>query len=405
MRRSTDRILTTHVGSLVRPPALIEAMRRLDAGEALDPAEFGQLLRDSVRAVVREQAANGVDVPSDGEFGKRGWTGYVVERLAGVEMRRREGVFAPGPGRDRRDFAEFYAEYDKIQRAHWLPPESATAVASRGAALGTAVSWAAVGPLGYKGQDVLQRDIGNFKAALTAAGVEEGFMPVAAPGSAIAGRLNEYYPDDASFLYALSDALSVEYHTIADAGLLLQIDDAFLPTEYDRIDFDGDMAAYKRFAQGRVEALNHALSGIPRDRVRYHVCWGSWNGPHSSDVPLKDIIDLVLQVNAGAYLIEAANPAHEHEWQVWQTARLPDGATLIPGVVTHSTHVLEHPELVAQRLVRFANLVGKENLMAGTDCGFSQNWDLVRTHVSVQWAKLRALAEGARLASQQLWPR
>jgi 5-methyltetrahydropteroyltriglutamate--homocysteine methyltransferase len=403
MKRSTDRILTTHVGSLVRPPALIEAMRRLDAGDPTEPAAYATLLRDSVQEVVRDQAANGVDVPSDGEFGKRGWTGYVVERLSGVEPRLRQGVFAPGPGRDRRDYSEFYAEYDKIQRAHWLPPESTVAVTTPGARVGTAMSWCAVGALGYKGQDLLQRDIANFKAGLSAAGLDEGFMPVAAPGSAIAGRLNEYYPDDASFLYALSDALSVEYHAIADAGLLLQIDDAFLPTEYDRIDFDGDMAAYQRFSTGRIEALNHALQGIPRDRVRYHVCWGSWNGPHSTDVPLKDIIDLVLQVNAGAYAIEAANPAHEHEWEVWQTARLPDGAILIPGVVTHSTHVLEHPDLVAQRLVRFANLVGKENLMAGTDCGFSQNWDLIRTHVTVQWAKLRSLAEGARRASAQLW--
>ena len=403
MKRSTDRILTTHVGSLVRPPALIDAMRRLDAGDPLPQPEYETLLRDSVRDVVRDQAANGVDVPSDGEFGKRGWTGYVVERLSGVEPRLREGVFAPGWGRDRRDYAEFYAEYDKIQRAHWLPPESTAAVADRGARMGTAMSWCAVAPLGYKGGDLLQRDIANFKAGLAAAGVEEGFMPVAAPGSAIAGRLNEYYQDDASFLYALTDALAVEYHAIADAGLLLQVDDAFLPTEYDRIDFDGDMAAYRRFSMGRIEALNHALQGIPRDRVRYHVCWGSWNGPHSSDVPLREIVDLVLQVNAGAYAIEAANPAHEHEWEVWQTAKLPDGATLIPGVVTHSTHVLEHPELVAQRLERFANLVGKENLMAGTDCGFSQNWDLIRTHVTVQWAKLRALSEGARIASERLW--
>jgi 5-methyltetrahydropteroyltriglutamate--homocysteine methyltransferase len=403
MKRSTDRILTTHVGSLVRPPALIDAMRRLDAGDPLPQPEYETLLRDSVRGVVQDQATNGVDVPSDGEFGKRGWTGYVVERLSGVEPRLREGVFAPTWGRDRRDFNEFYQEYDKIQRAHWLPPESSAAVADRGARMGTAMSWCATGPLGYKGGDLLQRDVANFKAALAAAGVEEGFMPVAAPGSAIAGRLNEYYPDEPSFLYALSDALSVEYHAIADAGLLLQVDDAFLPTEYDRIDFDGDMAAYRRFSMGRIEALNHALQGIPRDRVRYHVCWGSWNGPHSSDVPLKEIVDLVLQVNAGAYAIEAANPAHEHEWEVWQTTKLPDGVTLIPGVVTHSTHVLENPELVAQRLIRFANLVGKENLMAGTDCGFSQNWDLIRTHVTVQWAKLRALAEGARLASERLW--
>jgi 5-methyltetrahydropteroyltriglutamate--homocysteine methyltransferase len=403
MKRSTDRILTTHVGSLVRPPALIDAMRRLDAGDPLPQPEYETLLRDSVRDVVRAQASKGVDVPSDGEFGKRGWTGYVVERLSGVEPRLREGVFAPGWGRDRRDYSEFYAEYDKIQRAHWLPPESTAAVADRSARMGTAMSWCAVGPLGYKGGDLLQRDIANFKAGLAAAGLDEGFMPVAAPGSAIAGRLNEHYTDEASFLYALSDALSVEYHTIADAGLLLQVDDAFLPTEYDRIDFDGDMAAYRRFSMGRIEALNHALQGIPLDRVRYHVCWGSWNGPHSSDVPLRDIVDLVLQVNAGAYAIEAANPAHEHEWEVWQAAKLPDGVTLIPGVVTHSTHVLEHPELVAQRLERFANLVGKENLMAGTDCGFSQNWDLIRTHVTVQWAKLRALAEGARIASERLW--
>jgi 5-methyltetrahydropteroyltriglutamate--homocysteine methyltransferase len=329
---------------------------------------------------------------------------YVVERFTGVEPRPRQGPFAPGPGKDRRDFAEFYEGYDRMQRTMWQPPDVVEAI-NRGDTLGTSYGWVCVGPISYKGQAAIQRDIRNFTAALAHYNVAEGFLPVATPGSAQAGRPNEHYGSDEEFLYAIADALKEEYRAIADAGLLLQVDDAFLPLYYDAMAIRPDFAmeSYLTYAERRVEALNYALQGIPEDRVRFHVCWGSWNAPHSSDPPLKDIVGLVLKVNAGAFAIEAANPRHEHEWTVWEQVKLPEGKVLIPGCITHSTNIVEHPELVAQRIVRFARLVGRENVIAGADCGFAQAWDLVRTHPTVQWAKLRALAEGAALATKELW--
>jgi len=257
------------------------------------------------------------------------------------------------------------------------------------------------GPIGNKGHAAIQRDIVNFKAALAEAGVEEGFLPVAAPGSVEASHPNEYYPGDEAYLYAIADALREEYRAGVDDGLLLQVNDAFLPYVDDWMVDRVSMADYPKFC----EALNHALRGIPEERIRYHICRGSWNGPRSTDIPLKEIVHLVLKVNAGACSIEAANPRHAHEWKVWQDVKLPEGKVLIPGVVSHATNVVEHPELVADRIVRFANLVGRENVIAGTDGGFSQHWNLIRIHPSVQWAKLQALADGARLASRELWGR
>jgi len=400
MKRSSDRILTTHAGSLVRPPEILEVLKAEQVNEPIDQAAFAAKLRTAVADVVREQAAHGVDIPDDGEFGKVGWTTYVLERFAGLEPKDASRSTLPAlAGKDRQDFAEFYAIWGPVERSLWLPP----ALQEAGRALAPTMRWVCTGPITYKGRAAIDRDIANFQAALAAAGVEEGFLPVAAPGSIEASHPNEYYTDDAEYVYAIANALKEEYRAIIDAGLILQIDDAFLPFVYDRMVLTSTMEEYRTFCALRIEALNDALAGIPEERIRYHICWGSWNGPHSTDVPLKEIVDLVLQVNAGAYSIEAANPRHEHEWRVWQDVKLPEGKILIPGVVTHSTNIIEHPELVAERIVRFANLVGRENVIAGTDCGFSQIWNLIRVHPSIQWAKLDALAEGARLATKQLW--
>ena len=400
MKRSSDRILTTHVGSLIRPPEIIEVMYATDNHQPYDEAAFGLNLKTGVQDVVRKQAEAGVDIVSDGEFGKRGWTGYVSDRLGGFEARPNPGGPAALFGKDRRDFADFYAIWQRAERT-WLPPHIIEALNARPSQL---QRYACVAPVTYRAAAIIQRDIANFKAALQGVNVEEAFLPVAAPASAEAGRTNEYYKSDEEYVYAIADALKQEYTAIADAGLLLQVDDAFIPALYDRIAATS-MEEYRKFCQLRIEALNYALDGIAEDRVRYHICWGSWNGPHSTDVPLKDIVDLVLRVKAQAYSIEAANPRHEHEWMVWQDTKLPEGKILIPGVVTHSTNIIEHPELVAWRTGLYANLVGRENVIAGTDCGFSQFWNLIRTHESIQWAKLESLAEGARLATKQLWKR
>jgi 5-methyltetrahydropteroyltriglutamate--homocysteine methyltransferase len=260
-----------------------------------------------------------------------------------------------------------------------------------------------VAPIRYTGQAELGLDIANFKAALEAAGVAEGFLPVAAPASVIPDRRNEHYKSDEEMLAAIAGAMRTEYRTIVDAGLLVQLDDARAAVTYDRMVPPASFADYRRWLAQQVDVLNAATDGIPQEKIRYHVCWGSWPGPHTSDVALKDIVDLVLRVRAGAYLIEGANPRHEHEWRVWEKAKLPQGSVLIPGVISHATNVVEHPELVAERIVRFARLVGRENVLAGTDCGFAQGPFHRRVHPSIMWAKLEALAEGARLASKELW--
>ena len=406
MKRSSTRILTTHVGSLVRTPEIIEVMRATEGREKrpYDEQAFAQSLHTGVAEVVRKQAEVGVDVVSDGEYGKRGWTQYVRERLGGLELRELTPGerAAPPNSRIRRDFPEFWQAYTAFENDIWLPPAQGggTAVATAPA---VPTAWVCSGPITYQGQAAVQRDIANFKAALAGVQVEEAFMPCVAPCSVEVGRANQYYATEEEYLYAIAEALREEYLAIIDAGFILQVDDALLPMYWDRMAPAGTMTEFQRWGAVRQEALNHALRGIPPERVRYHICWGSQNAPHTTDVPLRDMVDLVLQVHAQAYAIEAANPRHEHEWQVWEDVKLPDGKILIPGVVTHSTNIVEHPELVAWRLQNFARLVGRENVMAGTDCGFSQNWNLVRVHPSVQWAKLAALAEGARLATQQLW--
>jgi len=387
MKRSTDRILTTHVGSLIRPQALQDILRAKQAGQPYDQAAYETCLKQSIDDVVSHQAEIGVDVVSDGEFGKAiSWNQYVVERLSGFELRAIPAGYRPGvPGADRTRFKEFYAELDVRE-----PMANAKMVAC-------------VGPVKYIGQDILRRDIDNFKAALKGAKVEEAFMPVVAPSSVLPDRKDEYYKGEAEWLDAVTAAMRTEYQTIVDAGFILQIDDARAATAYDRMVPPGTFEEYRRWLAKFVESLNCALEGIPEDRVRYHVCWGSWPGPHVSDVALKDIVDLILKVRAGAYVIESANPRHEHEWQVWKNVKLPDGKVLIPGVISHATNVVEHPELIAERITRFANLLGRENVLAGTDCGFAQGTFYRRVHPTVMWAKFEALVEGARLASKQLW--
>lgn len=402
MISSTDRIVTTVVGSLVRPPAIRRYLAESQYGRAIDEESFSKELSAAVRDVVSEQASAGIDIPSDGEYAKAHWVWYVTERLSGSEPADLgEAQLAWWMRtRDRVDFADFYAAYEPVQRYDWSG--DAAAPLTR---LPAPIQFARFnGPISYKGEAPLSRDIANLRRAVESSGVEEAFMAVASPMAVELGQTNEAYASQDDFVRAIADALSVEYRAIVDAGLVLQIDDAVLPQWVGAAHLQGmDERDIASFARTRIEALNGALEGIPPERVRFHVCWGSWNGPHTSDAPLADILDYMLEVNAGAYLIESANPRHEHEWQIWEERSLPEGKILIPGVVNHQTNVVEHPELVAWRLMNFARLLGRENVMAGTDCGFCQGWHEIRVHPSIQWAKLRSLSEGARLASERLW--
>jgi 5-methyltetrahydropteroyltriglutamate--homocysteine methyltransferase len=392
MKRSDTRILTTHVGSLIRPPEFVAVLKAFDAGDATAQAAYPERLREAVAEIVRSQAKVGIDVVSDGEFGKSAsWSRYILERLTGFEQRTGVGMASGevvAKGRDRARFPEFYAEYDKTQGF-----------------VGTKSNWACVGPITYRGSALVRRDIDNLKAARRGVEVGEAFMAAVAPGSVVPDRRDEYYRNDGDFLFAVADALNEEYRAIVDADFLLQVDDAHLPIMYERMVPPASFKDYLAWAELRVEALNRALDGIPEDRVRYHLCWGSWNAPHTGDVPLKDIVHLLLRMRVGAYSIEAANVRHEHEWRVWQSIKLPPNKLLIPGVISHATNVVEHPELVAERIVRFASLVGRENVIAGTDCGFAQGPYVQRVHPSVMWAKLEALVEGAQLATNELWHR
>src|SRR5215471_2652119 len=343
MKRSTDRILTSHVGSLIRPPELIAFLRAQQEEQPLDEVAFANCLTGSVAAIVRQQAEVGIDIVDDGEFGKTiSWSQYALERLSGFERRPiKDGVNPFARGADRTRFAAFYAELD-----------------ARDAPV-TQWEAACTGPITYVGQAALRRDIDNLKAALAKVDVVEAFLPVAAPASVIPDRKNEYYPSEDACLQAIAEAMRTEYRMIVDAGFLVQLDDARTAVTYDRMVPPASFADYRRWVENYVDVVNHALEGIPEDRVRYHVCWGSWPGPHTTDVPLRDIVDLILKVRAGAYVIEGANPRHEHEWRVWETVKLPDGAILIPGVISHATNIVEHPELVAERIVRLARFLGR----------------------------------------------
>ncbi|MCI2421363.1 cobalamin-independent methionine synthase II family protein [Saccharopolyspora sp. K220] len=401
-----DRILATHAGSLIRPTELLSFLAARERGAAGDEDAYARCLRDSVADVVRRQVEAGIDVVDDGEMGKASWITYLYERVSGLETRPMAtgGASILPPSRDRQAFPGAYAELDALDEAANRQSTAAAEAATSGneAESAGAVAWVCTGPLRYD-RTALDRDIANLTAALADHQGATAFLPVVAPASAY-WLTNEYYADDEEFVFALADVLHEEYRAIVDSGLLLQVDDAVLMHECDTImSRGGSFEDYRRWAELRVRALNHALRTIPEERVRYHLCFGSWHGPHAFDPPLRDVVDLVLQVRAGAYAIEQANPRHEHEWRVWEDVKLPDGKKLIPGVVTHHTNVVEHPELVAQRLTRLARVVGRENVLAGTDCGFAQGAFVKRVHPEIQWAKLTSLAEGARLATKELW--
>jgi 5-methyltetrahydropteroyltriglutamate--homocysteine methyltransferase len=392
MKRSDRRILTSHVGSLPRPDALLELNRAKFAGEAYDMSAYAAQLSAAVEEVCRRQAETGIDVINDGEFGKTSsgaidygaWSSYAWGRLGGWEPGEPGRLPALAGRRDRLKFAEFYRELDTTSF------RSSSSLGGRPPVF--------TGPISYLGQQALSTDLANFKAALAKVTADEGFITSVAPGS-FARRQNRYYKTDEEFLHALGEALRVEYQAIVEAGFVLQLDDPGLPDSWDMADPEPSVEEYKKFATVRTEALNHALRGLPEERIRYHICWGSWHGPHTTDLPLANIVDVLLQVRAGAFSVEAGNVRHAHEWKVWRDVKLPDGKILIPGVVSHATNVVEHPELVADRILTFANVVGRENVIAGTDCGLGG-----RIHPQLAWAKLEALAAGARLASKALWP-
>ena len=398
MKRSVDRILTTHVGSLPRPDDLVDLYRQEAPDGKLLPR-----LKSAVAEVVQKQTAVGIDVVNDGEFGKAmrramdfgAWWSYVYDRLAGFELREehaKKGRAAWTFGsKERKEFAEFYA-------AEASAAQAATSAQQSGTSTARLYGLTCTAPVKFTGYAAIRRDIDNLAAAVASARVNDVFMTAVSPAT-LQILPNEYYENQDDYTWALAKAIREEYKAIVDAGFILQIDDPALVDIYDWwFSLKGDLAGYRKWAAFQVDAVNHALEGIPEDRVRFHICWGSWHGPHQGDVPLKDVVDLLLKVKAQAYVVEAGNVRHEHEWRVWKNTKLPQGKILIPGVVSHATNVLEHPELVADRLVRFAKVVGRENVLAGTDCGLGG-----RVHPQIAWAKLTALSEGAKLATKELW--
>jgi 5-methyltetrahydropteroyltriglutamate--homocysteine methyltransferase len=385
MKRSTDRILTTHAGRLDGPPEYREVMMAAASGKPLDMETLRPKVRSAMVDVIRKQSAAGIDIVSDGELGKIGFGGlaYYGRRLSGLANRKLkpgEPAFMALETGERLEFADFYKELPFMQA-----PQERTVC---------------TGPISYIGQEEVKHDLETFRAALEEAGTlpEETFLCVLAPGWLEHFFLNEYYASDDDYLFALAGAMKHEYQAVVDAGFILQIDDPALPDTYDMIVPTPSIPDYRKFAEVRVEALNSSLAGLPEDRIRYHICWGSWHGPHTHDLPLEHVVDLMLRIHAGAYSVEAANARHEHEWKLWERVKLPEGKILIPGVVTHHTNVVEHPEVVADRILRYGNLVGRENVIAGTDCGMG-----FRVHPQIAWAKFKVLSEGAALASKQLW--
>ena len=406
MKGLGERILTTHVGSLVRPAALIEMIIDEVAGHTVDQEAFDVLVTESVKNVVAKQAEVGIDVPSDGEFSKRDFHNYVVERLGGLEAlpAQRSGVGTSVLYYPKLvdEFPGFMKQYGDMYRTMWLPPEIPQE--KKEAALSAArPETVVVEPITYIGQAQLQRDLKNFSAALAPHGFADAFVPAATPSRSDTNA-DEVYGSEEEYLYALADAMAVEYKAIVDAGYLVQLD-LGLPSRNQVLygKTNPSVEDLRKASEMQVEAYNHALRGIPTDRVRYHLCWGSMNTPHTTDVPLTEFVELILKINAKYYVIEGANPRHEHEWMVWKDVKLPDDKVLIPGMVSHQTNVVEHPELVSWRIQNYASAVGRERVVAGTDCGFSQSWAAQRVHEEVQWAKLKALADGAALASKALW--
>ena len=394
MKRSTDRILTTHVGSLPRPEDLRVMLVAKDEGQPYDREAFEQRVRSAVAGVVTQQVEHGLDIVNDGEQSKRSWSTYARERLGGHEQRPRPAG-APRTasifGRDAADFPEYFELLGPGRGPNTRRGISASGSAPR--------SDTCVAPLTYVGQEVLQRDIDNLKSALAAVQTEDGFMSAVSPGTIEHWLHNEYYSSQEEYLYAIADVMRVEYEAIVDAGLVLQVDDPDLADAW-QMHPEMDLDEYRGYAALRIEALNHALRNISPESVRLHVCWGSYHGPHKYDIEMRDIIDIVLQTRAGGFAVEAANPRHAHDWRAWQGVKLPEGKVVIPGVVGHDSDFIENPELVADRIEKYASVVGRENVIAGTDCGLGPRVG----HPAIAWAKFEALVEGARLATRRLWP-
>jgi 5-methyltetrahydropteroyltriglutamate--homocysteine methyltransferase len=407
-----NRILTTHVGSLPRPPKLLELSQKKTLGEKFDEAAFDRELKNAVGEVVAKQKEVGVDLINDGELGHTvgwaydygAWWSYVIRRLGGVEIVK-QGLwftklsahtqhpmapkdFVVGDWGERRDMAKFQEAYLDPQSGCGLPEQFMTNH-----------SPLVKGPIKYKGQDLIQRDIANFKAGLKAAGLstEGAWMNAIAPASC-ARMPNEYYKSEEELLYACADAMHEEYKAIIDAGLTVQLDDPAIGENWDQQKNEPSIEGYRRYTKMQIDAVNHSIKGLPANKIRFHLCWGSWHGPHTTDIPMKHLIDLMLAVNCDYYSFEAANARHEHEWKLWKNVKLPAGKKILPGIVSHSTNLIEDPELVADRIIRFAEAVGPENVIASTDCGLGG-----RVHPQIAWAKLKALSEGAALASKQLW--
>ena len=410
----TDRILTTHVGSLPRTQKLLEFSQKRSTGEKVDEAALNKELENAVIDVVGRQKAAGVDLINDGELGHTmgwaydygSWWSYVIQRLAGVEVvntglwfttlsAHTKTPLAPkdfvvGNWGERRDMAKFQEAY--------LDPHSGCGLPEQ---FMTNHSPLVKGPIKYKGQALIQRDIANLKAGLKAAGLgtDGAWMNSIAPASC-ARMPNEHYKNEEELLYACADAMHEEYKAIIDAGLTVQLDDPAIGENWDQQKNEPSVEGYRRYTKMCIDALNHSIKGLPANKIRFHLCWGSWHGPHTTDIPMKHLVDLMLAVNCDYYSFEAANVRHEHEWRLWKNTKLPAGKKILPGVVSHSTNLIEDPELVADRIVRFAEVVGRENVIASTDCGLGG-----RVHPQIAWAKLKALSEGAALATKRLWQR
>ena len=397
MKTSTERILTTHVGSIPRPESVRVLLRARLGGQAIDEAELAARTAEAVTDVVRRQAQAGLDVVSDGEMSKTSFLAYTDDRLTGfvtTTAATDPSAALTGAGgawarrvdsrREWRAFREYYTEYLPREMPMATPPTVCQ------------------GPISYKGQALLEKDLAAFRAALGGVAVVEAFVPAIAPAMVGRGQ-NRYYKTEEEYVFAIAEALRTEYRAIVDAGFILQIDDPGLGETWDMLIPAPPLEDYRKMQARNLDALNRALAGIPEDRVRYHLCWGSWQGPHLHDLGLRDVVDLVLRVRAQAYSIEAATPRHSYEWRVWEDVKLPEGKVLIPGVIAHTTAVVEHPETVAERLMTYARLVGRERVMAGADCGFAQGALFQRQHPTIMWAKFEALVQGARLASARLW--
>jgi len=384
MKRSTERILVTHAGTLPQPKDLKEMLDAKNEGKPYDHEAYSRRVRSAVAEGVRQQVDCGVDIVNDGELGKPNFSRYTRERLSGFVEKPAGPDFRPTSifGRDMIEFSEYFNRGGRTSIGHH-----------------SRVFYCAE-PLKYVGHAEVKADIENLKAALQGKPIEEAFLPAIAPGTMEHWMKNEYYPTDEAYLFAIADAMHEEYKAIVDAGFVLQIDDPDLADAWQMYP-QMSVAEYRKYQELRISALNHGLRDLPIDRVRFHMCWGSYHGPHKYDIPLRDIVDLILKVRAGAYSIEASNPCHEHEWRVWREVKLPDDKVLIPGVAGHYSDFIEHPQAIADRLVNFARLVGKENVIAGTDCGIGTRVG----HPQVAWAKFQAMAEGARLATKQLWGR